>query len=126
MPPIAALNNLPSTLIWAEVIQEQHNVYCWITIIRIYISPVNDQYKLFVRGTTPLNNICLSMERTVLSLPFIFFRGLLCALCLKYSLYLFSFLFNPSLFLFPCFNPFCYWLDLVCCLLSSPFATSST
>ena len=64
------------------------------------MSPPNDQYKLFLRDTKPRKDICLSVECTVLFFSFIFFRGLLCTLCLKWSLFLFSSPSNTSMLFF--------------------------
>ena len=64
-------------------------------------SPLTDQCKSFLRDIKPRKDVCLSVEYTVLSLPFVFFCGFLCASCWKWSLYLFFSLSNTALLLFP-------------------------
>ena len=69
------------------------NSYSW----NRYRCPLTDQYKSFLRNIKPLRDVCLIVKYTVLSLPFVFFFGFLCALCRKWSLYLFSSLSNTAL-----------------------------
>ena len=98
--PSATVNLLLQNKLESQFITARHrtfNSYQW----NRYLSPLNDQYRSFLRDIKPLKDVWLNVECTVLSLYFFLLRGFLCALCLKWSLFCLSNLSITSLLFSP-------------------------